>query len=136
MHDEIRNPIAQRFNSLHWHDSKLLGLQVYREESDERIKMSLRLIEKQNVFKPINLIFFESTYIKMEIDLAWKSSCSDDISIADCSENSELLKELSDRNPYDSFEGYLHFHIVMIPPGGTIDILAKGFILEESVPVV
>jgi hypothetical protein len=33
--------------------------------------------------------------------------------------------------------GYLHFDIELIPPGGTIDILARDFVLEpllEPVP--
>jgi hypothetical protein len=45
---------------------------------------------------------------------------------------------VSKPSPYDpvlggrGFEEHLHFSVSMCPPGGTINVLAKGFSLESS----
>jgi hypothetical protein len=128
---KMTDSIIQRFNSVRWHDSKLLGLCFYREGSEELVKISLKLLEKDGILKPVDLLFRESTYIKLEVDLEAKSQCSDDISDAECLAESELLRSLTAGNPYDSFEGYLQFRISLIPPGGAINILAKDFLFEQ-----
>jgi hypothetical protein len=133
MTTEMTGSTVKRFNAIRWHDSKLLGLSFYREGSQELVKISLQLLEKDGALKPVDLLFRESTYIKLEVDLEGKSQCSDDISDAECSAESEWLRTLSASNPYDSFEGYLHFRVSLIPPGGAINILAKDFSLEPSV---
>lgn len=92
----------------------------------------MQLLGEGGALKPVDLVFKESTYIKLEVDLEGKSQCSDDISDAECSTESEWLRSLSAANPYDSFEGYLHFRISLIPPGGAVNILAKDFLLERS----
>ncbi len=130
---QMTNSTIQRFNSVRWHDSKLLGLCFYREGSEELVKISLQLLGEESALTPVDLIFKESTYVKLEVDLEGKSQCSDDISDAECSAESEFLRTLSERNPYDSFKGYLHFRISLIPPGGAINILAKDFSLEPPI---
>ena len=125
----MTNTITQRFNDLPWHDSKLLGFSFYREGSQELARVSLQLLEKNRALQSVELIFHESTYVALEVDLEAKSQCSDDISDAECSESSDWIRTLSERNPYDSFEGYLHFSIYLIPPGGSINVLAKDFSL-------
>jgi hypothetical protein len=127
MSDQIANSTIQRFNAIRWHDSKLLGLCFYRAGSEELVKISLQLLEEGITLRSVDLIFKESTYVKLEVDLEGKSQCSDDISDAECLAESEWLQTLSERNPYDSFEGYLHFRISLIPPGGAVHILAKDF---------
>ena len=131
---KMTNSTIRRFNSIRWHDSKLLSLCFYRAGSQEQVKISLRLLEQGGALRPVDLIFEESTYVKLEIDLEGKCQSSDDIFDAECSAESEWLRTLSERNPYDSFEGYLHFRISLIPPDGTINILAKDFLLEPPVP--
>ena len=129
MTNQTKDSTIQLFNAIPWHDSKLLGLSFYRENSLEVVKISLQLLEEQGALKPVELIFLESTYIKLEVDLEGKSQCSDDISWANCSAESDWLQTLSAENRYDSFEGFLHFKIELIPPGGEINILAKDFTL-------
>lgn len=126
----MTNPAIQRFNSIRWHDSKLLALCFYRAGSEELVKISLRLLEEGGALRPIDLVFKDSTYLKLEVDLEGKSQCSDDISDAECLFESEWLRTLSEQHPYDSFGGYLHFRISLIPPGGSINILAKDFLFE------
>ena len=123
--------IVRRFNGVRWHDSKLLGLCFYRENSQEMVKISLQLLEVEGALRPVEMVFKESTYVKLDVDLEGKSQCSDDISDANCSSESDWLAKLSANNAYDDFEGFLHFKINLIPPGGTINILAKDFVLAS-----
>lgn len=127
---QVTNSIIQRFNAIQWHDSKLLDLAFYRAGSEEQVKISLQLLTAGGTLIPTDLMLVESTYIALEVDLEGKRVCSDDISGAACYASSEWLRTLSERSPHDSFEGYLHFKISLIPPGGTINILAKDFILS------
>ncbi len=134
MSNQITNPTIQRFNEIRWHDSKLVSLCFYRTGGEERVKVSLELLGEGGSLTPAELIFKESTYIEADVYLEGKRVCSDDISSADCYVSSEWTKSLSERNPYDSFEGYLHFQLYLIPPGGTINVLARDFSLELKAP--
>jgi hypothetical protein len=125
--------IVQRFNRIRWHDSKLLGLSFYRADSEEQVKISLQLFGEGGVFTPTEMIFRESTYVDLKVDLEGKRVCADDISGAECNASSEWIRALSEQNPHDSFEGYLHFEIYLIPPGGKINILAKDFAFGSAV---
>jgi hypothetical protein len=82
---------------------------------------------------PTDIIFKESTYVALDVDLEGKHVAADDISGAECCASSKWIQTLSERNPHDSFEGYLHFAIYLIPPGGKIDILAKDFTARPAV---
>jgi len=132
---QTKDSTMQRFNSIRWHDCKLLGLSFYRENSLEVVKISLQLLDEQGALKSAEMLFHESTYVKLEVDLEGKSQCSDDISEANCSAESDWLRTLSAGNPYDSFEGFLHFSIELVPPGGAINILAKDFLLVSTAAV-
>jgi hypothetical protein len=122
----------QRFNSIHWHDSKLLSVSFYRSASEELVKISLQLLGEGGLLTEADLIFKGSTYVKLEVDLEGKRVCADDISDAECYASSEWTRALSERNPHDSFEGYLHFSISLIPPGGAINVLAKDFVVGPA----
>lgn len=121
--------ITQRFNAVRWHDSKLLAMCICREGQEELVKLSLQLLENDRTLKAYELKFRNSTYVKMELDLDGKNQCSDDISDAECMSDSEWLRALSTEHPYDHFDGYLHFRIDLIPPGGVLHVLAKDFSL-------
>lgn len=124
--------VIERFNNIRWHDSKLLGLSFYRTDSEEQVRISLQLLGQGSDLNPIDIIFRGSTYIEMDVDLEGKRVCSDDISDGECYASSAWIESLSAKNPHDSFQGYLHFQIYLIPPGGTINLLAKDFTLEPS----
>lgn len=129
----MTDSIIQRFDAIRWHDSKLLGLSFYRANSEEQVKIFLQLLGDIGVLTPTEIIFKGSTYVKLEVDLEGKRVCADDISDAGCRASSEWIKTLSDQNPHDNFEGYLHFAIELIPPGGKINILAKDFAIGLAV---
>jgi hypothetical protein len=127
MNTQTKDEIIQRFNAITWHDAKLLSLSFYRTGSEEQIRISLQLRRGQGVLTPAELVFRESTWVSIEVDLEGKRVCADDISDADCRASSDWMMALSNQNRQDSFEEYLHFQIDLIPPGGTISILAKDF---------
>jgi hypothetical protein len=131
---QMMNSTIQRFNAIRWHDSKLVGLCFYRAEGEERVKISLEMLGEGGALTPAEMIFGGSTYVALDVDLEGKRVCSDDISSAECYASSEWTKSLSEKSPYDSFEGYLHFQLYLIPPGGTINVLAKDFSLEMGAP--
>ena len=122
--------VIRRFNDIGWHDSKLLGLSVLRKDGSEQVTVSLSLRDKEGVFRPSEAVFLEATYVETQLDLEGKRVSADDISSGRCYISSEWTKALSERYPYDSFAGFLHFEIYLIPPGGIVNILAKNFILR------
>lgn len=124
---QTMDSIIERFNAIWWHDSKLLALSFYRTVLEEQLRISVQIIGEGGALTPAEIVFKECTYVGLEVYLAAKRVCSDDISDAHCHATSEWIKTLSAQNPYDSFEGYLHFRISLCPPGGTINILAKDF---------
>jgi hypothetical protein len=124
---------VEKFNSLRLHDSKLVGLCFYKVEGEERVKLSLELLGNDGSLKPAEMIFKECAYFAADVFLEAKSMCADDISGAECCESSDWKKTVSKPSPFDVIQGnrhleqHLHFSISLIPPGGTIDILAKDF---------
>ena len=131
----------QRFNAIPWHDSKLVGLGFYRAGEEDQVKISLELLEASGALTPAEVTFKECAYIEAEVYLEAKRMCADDIADAECSPSSDWKKAVSAPGPYDPIRGdrhleeYLHFRISMCPPGGTIDILAKDFVLASAASV-
>jgi hypothetical protein len=131
--------IIERFDAIRWHDSKLLGLCFYRTEQEEQVKVSLVLLGEGTAMTPAEGTFIDCVYVEAEVYLEAKRMCSDDISSAECYISSDWKKAVSEPGLYDvirgdrRFEPYLRFRITMCPPGGTINILAKGFALESTV---
>jgi hypothetical protein len=126
----------RRFQSVQWHDSKLVGLCFYRAGDEDRVKLSLELQGRDGSLTPAEITFKESAYIEADVYLRAKSMCSDDIAGAECYESSDWKSTVSQPTAYDPIQGgrglepFLHFSISMCVPGGTIDILAKDFSLE------
>src|SRR5947207_14903710 len=77
-----------------------------------------------------------STPENSDLDLQGKRDCSDDISSASCSAESEMKdriqKERLKFSP-DALRAYFHFRFYMIPPGGTLDVIAANFRLVPAV---
>lgn len=135
---QLENLIVQRFNSISWHDSKLVGLSFYKVEGEEHVKLSLELLSKDGSLTPAYIVFKECAYFQADVYLEAKSMCADDISGAGCYEASNWKSAVSEPSPSDvilggrGFEEHLHFSVSMCPPGGAINVLAKDFSLEKS----
>jgi hypothetical protein len=128
----------ERFNSLRWHDSKLVGVCFYKSDGEDRVKLSLELLGEGGTLTSAEVVFKECAYFVADVFLAAKSMCADDISGAECYETSEWKKAVSKPQAFDVIQGnrgleqHLHFSISLIPPGGTIDLLARDFELLEA----
>jgi len=129
--------IIERFNSLAWHDSKLHSLRIVRmsEDVDEvLLDLELRGIQGQEL-TPMTAILEDAVFFLSDIDLQGKRECSDDISSAKCASNTDLMAKLQNerlKHSPDALAGYFHFSFYLIPPGGTLDIIASGFRLESQ----
>jgi len=139
MSTQAKDPVIHRFNAITWHDSKLVGLSFYRKGEEEQVKVSLELLGESGDLAATEITFRECAYIRAEVYLEAKRMCSDDIADAECNAFSEWKDAVSEPGPYDvirgdrHLEGHLHFRISLCPPGGTIDILAKDFVLASAV---
>lgn len=135
---QLENAIIQRFNSISWHDSKLVGVAFYKAQGEERVKLSLELLGEDGSLTPAEVIFTDCAYCQADFYLEAKAMCADDISNAKCYELSDWKSTVSTPSPSDpirggrGFEQHLHFSVGMCPPGGTINILAKDFSLQVS----
>jgi hypothetical protein len=138
MSTQIKSSAIQRFNTISWHDSKLVGLSFYRKGEEEQVKVSLQILGERGDLTLAEIVFRECAYVEAEVYLEAKRMCSDDITDAECSPSSDWKKAISKSGPYDVIRGdrhleeYLHFRISLCPPGGTINVLAKDFILTSA----
>ena len=131
MPSESPTSTVTRFNAIQWHDSKLLGLSFRRVNSEDETAISAELQTDRNALEPARIVLLGCTYIELVVDLDGKRACADDISSAACYMDSDWTRNLKQQNPHDNFDGYLHFRITLIPPGGIINLLARDF---EVVP--
>ena len=128
--------VVRRFNSLPWHDAKLLGLSIDRNEpgADDKVSINVQFFHNGQWLPTSTLTFVGCTLLAIQIDLDGKRACSDAISNAKCYKSSDWTETLSRENPYDNFRGWLHFSITLIPPGGELNVLAIDFTLSPAFP--
>jgi len=127
--------ICNEFNRFDYHDSKLLTFQLLRRgtthEFVEDFCFDIELsMDANNNYEKAKLILKDCRIILLDLDLVGKQECSDHIASAICQDSSELKTNLI--NKYFQYEqnaltGYLHFQIILIPPGGSADVFAKNF---------
>ena len=135
MSAQIANSIAQRFNAVRWHDSKLIGFGVQSDAEGEQVKLLLELADEGGVLSAAEVIFTQCAYIAADVYLDAKTQCSDDIADAECRTSSDWKAAVSKPSPIDPIlgnrhlEDHLHFRIILCPRGGTNNVLAKGFVL-------
>lgn len=82
---------------------------------------------------PMIVVLEDAVFFFCDIDLQGKRECSDDISSAKCEAKTDLMTKVqNERLQYspDALAGYFHFSLYLIPPGGTLDVIASGFRLE------
>jgi hypothetical protein len=134
--------VCQKFNSIHWHDSKLLNIEIGKNSSGvtEEVRFDAQLLVNHvpgnYAWEPRAIVFKECRLVQACLDLQAMRMCSHDISSAECLEDSPLKAELErqimneplkikpEKNP---LAGSVQFTITLIPPSGTITIFAKDF---------
>lgn len=131
MEDDL-SYVQDQFNSIRWHDTKLLGFRVERVSDHDEVELTIRQMAGRPAASTFKLRFEECTFLTVEIDIEGKRLCADDISGAQCHRSSNWIHTLSEIHPHDNFQGWLHFEIGLIPPGGTLNFLAKGFSVSQA----
>jgi hypothetical protein len=126
---------------MHWHDSKLVGFQL-APKSGERydFNVDLRLLTNaqpgQYSWKDARLQFQYCRIIELSVDLLGIRFTGGDIASAFCEGGAELKEKLESRffdlpQGDDPYEGILHFRILLIPPGGEINVFARNFAMID-----
>lgn len=127
--------VSESFNRLQWHDSKLRSLRVLRRDDLDEVILDVELRgASEQELTPITVVLEDAVFFFSDIDLQGKRECADDISSAKCDTKTNLMTKLqNERLKYssDAFAEYFHFSIYLIPPGGTLDVIASGFRLER-----
>jgi hypothetical protein len=133
----MTNSVSESFNSLIWHDSKLRSLRVVRNDDDLdeiHLDVELRGMPGQEL-APMTVVLEDAVFFFSDIDLQGKRECSDDISSAKCQARTDLMTKVqNERLQYspDALANYFHFSIYLIPPGGTVNVIASAFRLEAQ----
>ncbi len=128
--------VSESFNRLIWHDSKLRSLRILRNDDLDEVLLDVELrgMPGQEL-TPMTVVLENAVFFFSHIDLQGKRECSDDISSAKCEAKTDLMIKLqNERLKYspDALAGYFHFSVYLIPPGGTVDVIASGFRLREQ----
>ena len=131
----MNGSISESFNHLQWHDSKLRSFRVVRHDDlDEVIlDVELRGASEQELTK-VKVVLEDAVFFFSDVDLQGKRECADDISSAKCDAQTSLMIKLqNERLKYspNALANCYHFSVYLIPPGGTVDIIASGFRLEQ-----
>lgn len=137
--------VAERFNQLSWHDSKLKGISITRnhERPVEEVILDLELYCDRQVGgyrrRRAVIILSDCRYIRLAMDVDSKRLCSDDILQASCEKDSTLKQQIEDKIVQESLQPrpedeqplakYYLFRIQLIPPGGEVAVVAKDFSL-------
>jgi hypothetical protein len=132
----MNEDITESFNRLSWHDSKLRSLRILRNDDLDEVLLGVELrgMPGQEL-TPVTIVFENAVFFFGDVDLQGKRECADDISSAKCATKTDLMTRLqNERLQYspDVLAGYFHFSVYLIPPGGTLDVIASGFRIETE----
>jgi hypothetical protein len=128
--------IQYRFNNLQWHDSKLLSFSNQQSDGIELFVMNIEMLGwSKAALSPVRVVLMDVAYLEVSVDLDAKRQLADTISAGYCVEESPLRSQLEatlSQAPGGGLEGYLQFHLTLLPPAGRIDIFAKDFNVEPD----
>jgi hypothetical protein len=128
--------VPDLFNHVFWHDSELRSLQIIRKgDSDEvHLQVNLQGLNGQEL-TPTKVVLEDAVFFLSDIDLQGKRECSDQISSAKCATGTDLMNKLRAERLSDSpnaLAGYFHFSFRLIPPGGTLDVIAADCTFKKA----
>jgi hypothetical protein len=133
---------AASFTKLPWHDSKLLGIQFERSESEGTDDIVFYILLRDSAkMSPCRVKLKDCQAAHIDIDLFGKRLCADDIGGGEGRVESSLKKAIEEKRRGDkaypcrlekgNLMNYIHFSIALVPPSGQIDIVAKTFELQQ-----
>jgi hypothetical protein len=115
------NDTCESFNRLLWHDSKLRGIHLQHRDDFDDLVLDVDLMRASQLeLTRITIVLEDVAFFICDIDVQGKRECSDDISSAECSAESDLKTRIQkERLQYspDALKNYLHFSFYLIPPG-------------------
>ena len=130
----MKESISESFNRIQWHDSKLRSLRVLRRDAMDEVILDVELRgASEQELTPMAVVLEDAIFLFSDLDLQGKRECADDISSAKCDTKTDFMTKLQFKrlnNSPAALAGYFHFSVYLIPPGGTVDIIASGFRLE------
>jgi hypothetical protein len=127
----LKDRLCESFNKLAWHDSKLRGAHVQHKNDIDEIVLDVEMRGLSEAgLTPAKVVFEDVAFVFCDLDLQGKRQGADDISSAKCYAESELKSKIQkDRLQFapGALESYVHFNFYLVPPFGTIDIIAANF---------
>jgi hypothetical protein len=133
--------ICKSFSQVMWHDSKLLGVHLIRDEERPQydLKLDLNLIvgysEGKIEWRKQSALFSDCRIIQTDLDLLGILLCSAAIGAVGCyPDSAELEKRKRDKvrlfdlpQDLNPLEECIGFFFEMVPPGGQMILFAKDF---------
>jgi hypothetical protein len=143
---DIEDEVSARFQRVGWHDSKLIGLAIFRAKSvGYQVVLQLDLLSSsssggRDVWAPTELGFLETRIFQSDLDLAGLKDCGGAIGSGMSRVESEFMARIASEitgsadlsrvtNP---LAGLRHFRIHLISPGGELNVIARDFELLPS----
>jgi hypothetical protein len=127
----MNEDVVERFAKIKWSNMSLISMRTERREGlDDFVAEIVGLYSE--IGTKFELRFVDATYLRLDVDFAFKRCSADAIDSTRCRSESPWKKSLTELNPYDNFASYWHFEIGLVPKGGTINILAKDFTMLEA----
>lgn len=123
---------ASEFTNQPWHDAKLLELRVFRDSvlNQDNLACTIEFETSRNFWRRAVVSFRNCTIAKIDLDLDGKRVCADSIFSATCELESALKKSLEAeqlKNERSPLSDYYHFRILLVSPGGELNVFAKDF---------
>ncbi|WP_260703473.1 hypothetical protein [Edaphobacter flagellatus] len=123
---------VSEFTNLPWHDAKLLELRVFRDSAlnQDNLSCTIDFEMARNSWRRAVVLFQNCTIAKIDLDLDGKRVCADSIFEATCELESALKKSLEAgqlKNERQPLNDYYHFRILLVSPGGELNVFAKDF---------
>ncbi len=123
---------TSEFTNLPWHDAKLLELRVFRDNPlyQDNLACTIEFETGRNSWRRAVVLFRDCTIAKIDLDLDGKRVCADSIFSATCEFESALKKSLEAgqlKNERSPLSDYYHFRILLVHPGGELNVFAKDF---------
>lgn len=122
---------ASEFTNLPWHDAKLLEVRMFRDSADQdNVSCTIDFEMARNSLRRAVVLFRNCTIAKIDLDLDGKRVCADSIFDATCELESAFKNSLEAdqlKNERKPLNDYYHFRILLVSPGGELDVFAKDF---------
>lgn len=132
--------VQSRFAALNLCDGRLLDVLIHRAAADldDSVILSLQLVAGAHAdrWEDARLVFSGCAAVQTDLDLWNKRLCGDAIVHAEAVYNLDEISRLATDDPVrqrsQRLQYLLRFQIALVPPGGSISILARDFDLQTS----